>query len=210
MALVTSDGTFYVSSFRDGLTTGTVDIYRVPLENGAYKTATNISHEYNAGGQSYADLDAIVSSDDRVMIFSSFGRPDTYGSADLYVTYRKNGKWQPAHHLKAPFNTPERDYSPRFSPDGAYILLFERAARCDRASNDTAELRRARKADPRNSEWWRQYLSHQPRDARLRGGQRTGVRAEVIPLSAVLRVCLDRSVERPVECLGLIDHHEVA
>ena len=123
MASVTSDGTFYVSSFRDGLTTGTVDIYRVPLEGGAYKTATNVSHDFNAGGPSYADLDAIVSSDDRVMLFSSFGRPDTYGSADLYVSYRKDGKWQPAHHLKAPFNTPERDYSPRFSPDGAYIYF---------------------------------------------------------------------------------------
>lgn len=123
MASVTSDGTIYVSSFRDGLTTGTVDIYRVPLEGGAYKTATDVSHEYNAGGPSYADLDAIVSSDDRVMIFSSFGRPDTYGSADLYVSYRKDGKWQPAHHLKTPFNTPERDYSPRFSPDGAYIYF---------------------------------------------------------------------------------------
>ncbi|HEV7705015.1 MAG TPA: hypothetical protein VGO46_12020 [Gemmatimonadaceae bacterium] len=123
MASVTSDGTFYVSSFRDGLTTGTVDIYRIPLEGGTYTTATNVSHDFNAGGPSYADLDAIVSSDDRVMLFSSFGRPDTYGSADLYVTYRKDGKWQPAHHLKAPFNTPERDYSPRFSPDGAYIYF---------------------------------------------------------------------------------------
>ena len=65
----------------------------------------------------------IVSSDDRVLIFSSFGRPDTYGSADMYVSYRKDGKWQPAHHLKAPFNTPERDYSPRFSPDGQYIYF---------------------------------------------------------------------------------------
>jgi dipeptidyl aminopeptidase/acylaminoacyl peptidase len=123
MASVTSDGTIYVSSFRDGLAAGTVDIYRIPLEDGEYKTATNVSHDFNARGPSFADLDAIVSSDDRVMIFSSFGRPDTYGSADLYVSYRQDGKWQPAHHLKAPFNSPERDYSPRFSPDGAYIYF---------------------------------------------------------------------------------------
>jgi Tol biopolymer transport system component len=108
---------------RDGLTTGTVDIYRIPLQGGQYGTATNVSHEFNDGGPSFADLDAIVSADDRVMIFSSFGRPDTYGSADLYVSYRKDGRWQPAHHLRAPFSTPARDYSPRFSPDGKYIYF---------------------------------------------------------------------------------------
>jgi WD40-like Beta Propeller Repeat len=123
IASVTSDGTLYVSSLRDGLTTGTVDVYRIPLEGGQYKTATNVSHEFNDGGPSYADLDAIVSRDERVMIFSSFGRPDTYGSADLYVSYRKDGKWQPAHHLEAPFSTSARDYSPRFSPDGEYIYF---------------------------------------------------------------------------------------
>jgi Tol biopolymer transport system component len=123
MASITADGTLYISSLRDGLATGTVDIYRIPLENGAYRTATNVSHEFNAGGPSYADLDAIVSRDDKVMIFSSFGRPDTFGSADLYVSYRTNGRWQPAHHLGAPFSTAARDYSPRFSPDGAYIYF---------------------------------------------------------------------------------------
>ena len=65
---------------------------------------------------SFADLDAIVSSDDRVLIFSSFGTFRHVWQRGPYVSYRKDGKWQPAHHLKAPFNTPERDYSPRFSP----------------------------------------------------------------------------------------------
>jgi len=123
MASITADGTMYVSSLRDGLATGTVDIYRIPLENGAYRTATNVSHEFNGGGPSYADLDAVVSRDDSVMIFSSFGRPDGFGSADLYVTHRRDGRWLPAHHLGAPFSTSARDYSPRFSPDGAYIYF---------------------------------------------------------------------------------------
>ncbi len=70
---------------------------------------TDVSKEYN-GGPSYADLDAIVSRNDRVMIFSSFGRPDGSGSAELYVSYRKGGRWQPAHHLRYPFNTPARYY----------------------------------------------------------------------------------------------------
>ena len=123
MAAVTADGTLYVSSMRDGLTTGTVDIYRIPLESGTYQAPTNVSHEFNDGGQSFADLDAIVSADDRVMIFSSFARPDSYGSADLYVSYRSNGRWLPAHHLRAPFNSSARDYSPRFSPDGQYVYF---------------------------------------------------------------------------------------
>lgn len=123
MASVTADGTLYVSSLRDGATTGIVDIYRIPLVGGEYRTARDVSKEYNNGGPSFADLDAIVSRDERVMIFSSFGRPDGYGSADLYVSYRKDGRWQPAHHLRYPFNTPARDYSPRFSPDGEFIYF---------------------------------------------------------------------------------------
>jgi hypothetical protein len=138
MASITADGTLYISSLRDGLATGTVDIYRIPLENGAYRTATNVSHEFNGGGPSYADLDAIVSRDDSIMIFSSFGRPDTFGSADLYVTYRRNGRWQPAHHLAAPFSTAARDYSPRFSPDGAYIYFS--SERRDPAAPSTKPL----------------------------------------------------------------------
>ncbi|MEO8880261.1 MAG: hypothetical protein ABI446_07650 [Gemmatimonadaceae bacterium] len=86
MASITADGTIYVSSLRHCATTVIVDIYRIPLEGGAYKAATDVSKEYNNGGGQ-------------------------------------------AHHLKHPFNTPTRDFPPRFSPEGEYISFFRERRR---------------------------------------------------------------------------------
>ncbi len=123
-ASVTRDGTMYFSSARDGGEAGTVDVFRSRLRNGHYQAPENLRRELNGSDVSYYDLDAAVSADERTLVVSSFGRPDGLGSADMYVSHRDaHGQWSRLRHLAPPLNSSDRDYSPRFAPDGRHLIF---------------------------------------------------------------------------------------
>lgn len=124
IASVTRDGTMYFSSARDGGERGTVDIYRSRLRNGRYQPPENLRRALNGSDVSFYDLDAVVSPDERTLVVSSFGRPDGLGSADMYVSRRDaHGQWSRLRHLRPPLNSSDRDYSPRFAPDGRHLIF---------------------------------------------------------------------------------------
>jgi hypothetical protein len=124
IASVTRDGTMYFSSARDGGELGTVDIYRSRLVNGRYQPPENLHRALNGSRVSYYDLDAVVSPDERTLVVSSFGRPGGLGSADMYVSHRDaHGRWSRLRHLGPPINSSDRDYSPRFAPDGRHLIF---------------------------------------------------------------------------------------
>jgi len=124
IASVTRDGTMYFSSGRDGGERGTVDIYRSRLVGGRYQPPENLRRALNGSDVSYFDLDAVVSPDERTLVVSSFGRPDGLGSADMYVSHRDaHGQWSRLRHLRPPLNSADRDYSPRFAPDGRHLIF---------------------------------------------------------------------------------------
>jgi Tol biopolymer transport system component len=51
-------------------------------------------------------------------------RPDgNSSSADLFLSYRKDGAWTKATNLSGEINTPAEEYSPVISPDGKYFFF---------------------------------------------------------------------------------------
>ncbi len=61
--------------------------------------------------------------DESYLIFASFGRLDSLGSADLYVSFRVDGKWQPARSLGTSINSKAFEYCPIVSPDGRHFFF---------------------------------------------------------------------------------------
>lgn len=61
--------------------------------------------------------------DERFIIFSSNGRPDTRGSYDLYISYRCAGEWTEPANLGDDINSAAWDFGARLTPDGEYLFF---------------------------------------------------------------------------------------
>ena len=58
------------------------------------------------------------------MLLPVYNRSDSYGAADLYVTFRdKHDNWTPVVNLGDKINTKRVESAARISPDGRYIFL---------------------------------------------------------------------------------------
>jgi Tol biopolymer transport system component len=116
---VTDDGTLYFASARPG-GSGRSDIYRATMQNGEYTDAVNLGPPINTE-QSQTDL--YVRPDGRMMILVITDHPDGFGGDDLYVSYLRNGRWSEPRNLGAAVNTPDYEYGPTISPDGADLYF---------------------------------------------------------------------------------------
>lgn len=72
---------------------------------------SSLTSKYNEGTCS-------VSADGRTMVFTSCMRNDSYGSCDLYITYKIGGQWTEPVNMGAPVNSARWDSQPALSADG--------------------------------------------------------------------------------------------
>ncbi len=69
-----------------------------------------------------------VSPDEKFIIFDS-REHGGYGSADLYISFRKNDKWEKPINLGEKINTSQWDAMPIVSPDGKYLFFCRKSKR---------------------------------------------------------------------------------
>ena len=121
-ASIASSGTIYFSSNRPGALggEGDADFYYSRLENGHYTTAVHLTDSVSTPAY---ELDCLIAPDESFLLMGAYGRQDGYGNYDIYISYRKNGKWTPSRNLGPKVNSAFRDYSPRISPDGRYLFF---------------------------------------------------------------------------------------
>jgi hypothetical protein len=116
----TRDGTLYFTSNRPG-SKGGIDVWRSRLVDGHYTEPENLGDAINAPGR--VNIEALVAPDESFLLVGAFGHPDGLGDCDLFVSWRKDGVWQPLQNLGPKVNSVARDYSPRLSPDGRYLFF---------------------------------------------------------------------------------------
>jgi len=80
---VAEDGTLYFHSTGHG-GFGESDIYKSEYIDGKYTKPENLGKAINS---EYGDFDAFISPDEDYIIFSSNGRPDSFGKGDLYISF---------------------------------------------------------------------------------------------------------------------------
>lgn len=119
-ASTTRDGTLYFTSSRPG-SKGGIDVWRSRLVDGRYAEPENLGDAINAPGR--VNIEALVAPDESFLLVGAFGHPDGLGDCDLFVSWNKNGVWQPLQNLGPRVNSVARDYSPRLSPDGRYLFF---------------------------------------------------------------------------------------
>ena len=111
-----ANGNLYFTSDRSGVS---FDVYRSRLVNAQYQPAENLGPAVNDGRYT---IEAFVAPDESFILLGSFAR-DSLGNADLYIAYNENGDWSKPVNFGPSINTKARDYSPRISPDGRYLLF---------------------------------------------------------------------------------------
>jgi len=117
--IVKSGSLFFQSNGHGGR--GGLDIFRSEYKDGRYGGPKNLGESINS---EYNDFDAFVDPDENYMIFSSSGRPDGFGSGDLYISFRENnGRWTSAQNMGKNINSPSLEYCPKVSPDGRFLFF---------------------------------------------------------------------------------------
>jgi WD40-like Beta Propeller Repeat len=113
------NGTLYFGSQRKD-SNGPGDIYRaVPQKDGSY-SVENLGPPVNTAAGEY---EAFVTEDERMLLLAATKRPDSLGGYDLYVSHKQaDGKWGEPLNLGPEINSPERELSPKLTPDGKYLI----------------------------------------------------------------------------------------
>ncbi|WP_246853828.1 OmpA family protein [Rufibacter aurantiacus] len=96
------------------------NLYLASRKDGQWQSAVPISDAINSELNEGA---ASLSGDGRVLVFTSCNRQDSYGSCDLYISYREGNEWSKPKNMGRTVNTPSWDSQPSLSADGRTIYF---------------------------------------------------------------------------------------
>src|SRR5690606_32703571 len=69
------------------------------------------------------EFDAYIDPDETFMIFTSIGRKDSFGSGDLYISFKYGNEWTSAKNLGEKINSAFMDQCPYVTLDGKTFLF---------------------------------------------------------------------------------------
>jgi hypothetical protein len=120
-ASLTNDGTLYFT--RADETDGRQYIYRARPQADTFATAERLPKQVNCGTTQF---NAFVAPDESYVIVPAFGREDSFGGADYYITFRNaNDQWSEPQNMGPEVNSAARaEWSPYVSPDGKYFFFM--------------------------------------------------------------------------------------
>ena len=126
---VTRDGTMY---FTRSLDDGWEGIFRSHLVSGEYQEPERLPDNVNTTN---AQFHSAIAPDESYLILSIYGREDTFGSTDYYVSFRdSNDVWSDVINLGEQINSEETEAAPCLSPDGRFFF-FGSQAKLERTAN---------------------------------------------------------------------------
>ncbi len=117
---VARNGTLYFQAKRkQGY--GKADIYRSKLIDGVYQTPENLGSAINS--ENY-EGDVFIAHDQSYLIVSISGREDSFGDADLYISFaQSNGSWSSLKNMGSAVNSNKREFCPSVTHDGKYLFF---------------------------------------------------------------------------------------
>jgi outer membrane protein OmpA-like peptidoglycan-associated protein len=132
--VLTADGEQILFTKRDG--TGNFDkedIFTAYADgNGSWTKPQSIAQTINS---SFNEGTCSVTADGKILIYTSCDAPDSQGSCDLYIAYKKNGAWQRPTNMGPKVNSRSWDSQPSLSADGR-VLFFSSNRRGGYGGND--------------------------------------------------------------------------
>lgn len=131
--VLTADSRKILFTKRDGLNSYEHEDIFVAYENmGEWTEPVPIDESINTR---YNEGTCTISADGNILIFTSCDAPDSFGSCDLYISYKINGSWQKATNMGNTINSRSWDSQPSLSADGS-MLFFSSNRRGGYGGND--------------------------------------------------------------------------
>ncbi|WP_240337079.1 OmpA family protein [Rufibacter psychrotolerans] len=96
------------------------NLYLAVRQGGEWQEPVSVSDVINSDLNEGA---ASLSGDGRVLVFTSCNRLDSYGSCDLYISYREGNEWSKPLNMGRNVNTTAWDSQPSLSADGRTIYF---------------------------------------------------------------------------------------
>ncbi|MCP4724725.1 MAG: hypothetical protein GY863_06800 [bacterium] len=114
------NGNMYFSSTRGG-GLGGADIYYSMPEGDGFSTPVNLGAPVNS---SNFEGDLYIAPDESFIIVTIYGRSDTYGSGDLYISFKNDdGVWSELKNMGDRINSNRNEHCPVISQDGRYFFF---------------------------------------------------------------------------------------
>lgn len=106
---VAKNGNLYFTS-ENSKSFGKDDIYVSYLKNNQFSEPENLGKNINSEGY---EFNAFISPDEKFILFTGYGKPDGFGSGDLYISYKnEEGNWETPKNLSDSVNSKAMDYCP--------------------------------------------------------------------------------------------------
>jgi hypothetical protein len=91
-------------------TKGKDDVFFSKWTKGVYDKPLSLSDSINTEGY---EFNSYIAPDETFLIFSGYNRVDSFGSGDLYISFKNpNGQWEKAMNLGEGINSDKMDYCP--------------------------------------------------------------------------------------------------
>ncbi len=116
------DETFYYTSMVRG--TKSVKLFETKYKDRAFTDPIEIIGIFE--DDKYWIYSAVVSPDEKYLVFNSYGAPGGTGGEDIFVSKRTANGWSLAKPIGMKVNSKDEESGPRFSRDGKYFF-FTRA-----------------------------------------------------------------------------------
>src|SRR5690554_6178609 len=119
--VLTADSRKILFTKRDGLNSYEHEDIFVAYENmGEWTEPVPIDESINTR---YNEGTCTISADGNILIFTSCDAPDSFGSCDLYISYKINGSWQKPSNMGKTINSRSWDSQPSLSADGSMLFF---------------------------------------------------------------------------------------
>ncbi|AMM52326.1 hypothetical protein TH61_15590 [Rufibacter sp. DG15C] len=96
------------------------NLYLSLKQDGEWQAPVSVSDKINTELNEGA---ATFSADGRVLVFTSCNRKDSFGSCDLYISYKEGSNWSKPVNMGSKVNTAAWDSQPSLSADGRTIYF---------------------------------------------------------------------------------------
>jgi hypothetical protein len=100
---------------------GNADVYVSRFAHGKYATPENLGANINVPGA--FTVEAFIAPDESYLLLGGWRPSGSYGSSDIWISYNVNGEWTKPINVGPRVNTPVREYSPRLTADGKWLIF---------------------------------------------------------------------------------------
>jgi hypothetical protein len=100
---------------------GNSNVYVSRFVHGKYATPENLGSKINVPGA--FTVEAFIAPDESYLLLGGWRPSGRHGSSDIWISHNQDGEWTTPINVGPLVNTSAREYSPRLTPEGRWLIF---------------------------------------------------------------------------------------